>query len=346
MRTLPVRLDAPDRDVVAEGARVLREGGLVAFPTDTVYGIAAAADDDAACQRLYGAKERPAARPCAYLLPDRDAWVAHVPALPPLARRLADRWWPGPLTLVVADAEGRLTGLRLPADGLSRRLARAAGRPLLQTSANRSGEPPATDAAGVRAALGDRVDLLLDAGPTPGRLPSTVVEVDARRFALLRAGAIGEEEILRTACDTYLVVCTGNICRSPLAQALLRREVAALLRCEPDEVLPRGYRFLSAGTHAVDGITVTESAEIAGLELNVQLRDHRSRRFDPELLAGARRVYGMERAHTELLQPYFADRPAALALLDPEGGVAKRIRAACVRRAEEIVAASAGPAAE
>ncbi len=361
VKTLAVQLDAPDPAVVAEAARVLREGGLVAFPTDTVYGLAVAAGNAAAKERLYEVKGRPAHQPCAYLLPDREALTAHVPALPPIAARLADRWWPGPLTLVVPDAEGQLTGLRLPGDGLSRSLARATGEPLLQTSANLAGRPPATDGASVAQALGGQIDLLLDAGQTPNRLASTVVEVNAERWSLLREGALSVAEVRSAACDTYLSVCSGNICRSPLADALLAKETAALLGCEPSDLEARGYRFLSAGIIAVDGITVTPEADTAGQEVGVDLRDHRSRRVSAGVLAETTCAYGMDRGHIEFLTSSFRERPDDLQLLDPDGGdirdpygkslrmyrrVAKKIQQACARRAAEIVAARGGPAGD
>ena len=358
LKTLAVQLDAPDPAVVAEAARVLREGGLVAFPTDTVYGLAVVAGNAAATDRLYELKGRPAHQPCAYLLPDRDALLAHVPVLPPIAVRLADRWWPGPLTLVVPDAEGQLTGLRLPGDGLSRSLAQATGEPLLQTSANLAGQPPATDGASVAEALGRQIDLLLDAGRTPSRVASTVVEVNDVGWSLLREGALSEAEVRSVACDTYLSVCSGNICRSPMADALLARETAALLGCEPTDLEARGYRFISAGIIAVDGITITPEAETAGSELGVDLRGHRSRRVSAEILAETTRAYGMDGGHIDFLTSYFRERPDDLELLDPDGAdirdpygkslrmyrrVAKKIEQACTRRATEIVAAPGGP---
>ena len=150
-------------DAIARAVAVLRSGGIVAFPTETVYGICVNAADPAAVNRLYAAKGRQASRACAFLLADRDSADALVPELPILAHRLTEAFWPGPLTLIVPHA-GATVGLRLPAHGLARALAAEAGSPLLQSSANRSGEPAALNAAGVEAALGDSVDLLLDGG--------------------------------------------------------------------------------------------------------------------------------------------------------------------------------------
>jgi L-threonylcarbamoyladenylate synthase len=182
----------------AAAVTVLRSGGLVAMPTDTVYGVGVAQDAPNGLPRLFAAKDRPLDRAIVLLVADIGQ-AASVGVLSPAARVLAERFWPGGLTLVLAQATGArlpavLTagaatiGVRLPDHDSPRALARELG-PLPVTSANLSGQPDARDAAGVLAQLGDRIDLVLDGGPARGGVPSTVVDCSGELPRLLRTGA-------------------------------------------------------------------------------------------------------------------------------------------------------------
>ncbi|HEX8939967.1 MAG TPA: L-threonylcarbamoyladenylate synthase [Candidatus Limnocylindrales bacterium] len=201
---MPARL-LPDDDVGhLEAIAVLRSGGLVALPTDTVYGLAVALDAPDALARLFAAKERPLDKAVVLLVDGLDQ-VEAVAEVGPAARTLAARGWPGGLTLVlpqrpdaglpaVLTAGTPTIGLRLPDHPAPRALARALG-PLPVSSANRSGELEARDAAGVLAQLGERIELVLDGGPARGGVPSTVVDCSGERPRLLRAGAIPTEAL-------------------------------------------------------------------------------------------------------------------------------------------------------
>ena len=204
-RSLRARLLPDDATGRAQAVSVLRAGGLVAMPTDTVYGVGVALDAPDGLPRLFAAKDRPLDRAIVLLVADLEQ-AASVGALAPAARILAERLWPGGLTLVLAQASGaRLPGVltagaatigvRLPAHDCPRALARELG-PLPVTSANLSGLPDVLDAAGVVAQLGDRVDLILDGGPARGGVPSTVVDCSGEVPRVLRAGAI---EVARVA---------------------------------------------------------------------------------------------------------------------------------------------------
>ena len=174
---------SPDPGLIAEAVAVLRRGGLVAFPTDTVYGVGAL---PAHQDRLFTAKVRPRDKQIPWLI----AGVAQAPVpLPDAARRLADRYWPGPLTLVVPCGHDTI-GLRAPDHPLAQAILLALGEPLAVTSANRSGAPPACTAAAAARMLAGRVDLVLDGGPAPGKTASTVVRIDPDGITLLREGAI------------------------------------------------------------------------------------------------------------------------------------------------------------
>lgn len=198
-------LPASDPAAIALVAGALQRGELAAFPTDTVYGLGAAVCHEAALQALYAAKGRPQAKAIPLLLADADDLPQVAAAVPPAARRLGERYWPGPLTLILpARAEvpavlraGRPTvAVRVPDHPVARALIAAVGAPLATTSANRSGEPDALSAEEVVRQLGQGVCWLLDGGPSPGGVASTVVDTSVEPPAICRRGAIPDDEIV------------------------------------------------------------------------------------------------------------------------------------------------------
>ena len=187
---------SPDAAAIAEAAAVLRGGGLVAFPTETVYGLGADASNPEAIARLNAVKGRPPEKPYSLHLHSPDQIRAYAAALPPAAERLMARFWPGPLTIVVPAKDGGTVGFRLPDHPIAREFLRACGVPVAAPSANRSGSPPPTDVPEVVASLDGSIDCILDAGPTPHGRESTVVEVVGGRVEIRREGAISKETVL------------------------------------------------------------------------------------------------------------------------------------------------------
>jgi L-threonylcarbamoyladenylate synthase len=190
---------APEARVLDEAARVLRAGGLVAFPTESFYGLGAAALEPTAVRRVFEAKGRPASMPLLVVI-DAPAMLAEIVAdVPERARALMARHWPGPLTLVfraaprvpaeVTAGTGTI-GVRVPAHPVPRGLAARLGTPVTAPSANPTGGAPPVTAAAVQALLGGALDLVLDGGPTPGGAPSTVVDVTVDPPRVIRQGAI------------------------------------------------------------------------------------------------------------------------------------------------------------
>ncbi|MGC2432223.1 MAG: L-threonylcarbamoyladenylate synthase [Desulfobaccales bacterium] len=190
-------------DFFAEARGLLSAGGLLALPTETFYALAVNPFDGAALARLYGVKARPLGNPVLVLIsgPEMLPQVA-LPAPP--AYQLLAPLWPGPLTLILParpDLPPLLTGgtgaigVRQPGHILIRRLLAALGFPVTGTSANRSGQPPLATAAAVALEMGEEVDLILDAGPTPGGRPSTVVDLTVSPPRLVRAGAISTDTL-------------------------------------------------------------------------------------------------------------------------------------------------------
>lgn len=188
---------------MAEAVRILAEGGLVAFPTDTVYGVGAHAFQPRAVEKIYAAKirSRDKAIPLLLATPADLALVAE--SVPPVAHLLAERFWPGGLTLVVrkravvsdAVSLGPTVAVRIPDHPVTQALIAAVGTPLAATSANLAGHPSPVTAQDVVRELAGRIELILDGGPCPGGIPSTVLDLTTDPPTVLRAGAIAEEDI-------------------------------------------------------------------------------------------------------------------------------------------------------
>jgi L-threonylcarbamoyladenylate synthase len=189
----------PAGEPVADAARCLRAGGLVAFPTETFYGLGADALDPRAVDGVFHAKGRPADKPLLVLVDSIAMAEAVAAEIPPRARRLMARHWPGPLTLILfarptlppaLTASTGTIGLRIPGHAVAAALVRAAGCPVTAPSANPHGGPSPRTAEEVLAGLGDRVDLVLDGGPTAGGPASTVLDLTGPRPRLVRPGAV------------------------------------------------------------------------------------------------------------------------------------------------------------
>jgi L-threonylcarbamoyladenylate synthase len=195
---------APQRDAIEEAAKWIRSGGIVAIPTDTLYGLAADPFSAAAVARVFAVKGRDADRALPLIAADISQATLHLGRLSEPGERLAERYWPGPLTLLVPAPRGLAhdvhggtgkVGVRVPRDAVAQAICRAVGGPITATSANVSGAPATADPAEVERTLGRRIDLLIDIGRTPGGAPSTIIDTTQSPPALVRAGAIEWSEI-------------------------------------------------------------------------------------------------------------------------------------------------------
>jgi L-threonylcarbamoyladenylate synthase len=214
----------PDPRSIERAAEFLRAGRLVAFPTETVYGLGASALDPAAVRDIFRAKGRPASNPLIVHVPD-PARVASVAAeWPAAAARLAGRFWPGPLTIVVpkrpevpdeVTAGGPTVAVRCPDHAVARALLRAAGVPLAAPSANRSTELSPTRAGHVVKGLGGLIDMILDGGPCPGGIESTVVDVTGPVVRLLRPGLVTVPMLEKVVGPVEVATRTDGVARSP-----------------------------------------------------------------------------------------------------------------------------------
>lgn len=295
----------PAREAVLASAKALRAGGLIILPTETVYGVAALPGSE---DRLYEAKERDRDKPIPLLASGIESVERWGGVFSPTARRLARRYWPGPLTLVL-PCGGRTEGFRVPDHAVAAAVLKEVGGVLRVTSANLSGDPAARTVEAAMAALGNRVALALDAGPAPIGVESTVVDTTGDTPRILRTGALSEEAILKR--PYVLLVCTGNTCRSPMAEQLLRKWLG------PDSEWDVG----SAGTSAADGMAASEGSQRAVAEKKLSLEAHRSRRLTQALVDGSDLIVVMTKAHKQaVLQrfPRAEDRTLLLNAFNPK----------------------------
>ncbi len=283
--------EALDRAVQAAG-----RGEIVAFPTDTVYGLGTSALSRAGVESLYRLKARDPKKPLPLLAAssaEARRWVEWTPQ----AEALVRRFWPGGLTLVLrANPAGRLLAcsagptlaVRVPAQSMTRRLLERSGTPWASTSANLSGEPPLSDGAAIARAFAEKIAFSIDAGPVPGR-QSTVVDAAASPVLILREGMIPAAEILAVR-PHILFVCTGNTCRSLMAELLFKK-----LSKE------RGLDWTigSAGTEAEPYFPVPPAVRTALAPEGIQDFLHVARHVTRELVEEADLILVMERRHQE-----------------------------------------------
>ena len=314
---LPARDAATAHEALAAATAALRRGEVVAVPTETVYGLAALPGREA---ELRAAQGRDDGKPFTWAVADRAAAEKLVDLAPRPAAKLAARFWPGPLTLVPPRrGGGDAVGVRVPGHAWCQELLRGLGEPLLLTSANRSGERDAVEAQEVAAALDGAVAWIVDGGKAALGQPSTVVSFAGDRAIVHREGVIDRAMVLRTAARQILFVCSGNTCRSPMAEALLRARWSAKLGVKPEELLAHGGQVGSAGAGAPPGMRASEEAVELLAKRKIDLAAHRSRPLTAELMKQADEVYVMTAGHLRALRHIAPELAAKAQLLDPQG---------------------------
>lgn len=331
----------PDQPEIERVARALADGALVAFPTETVYGLAASAEDPNAVERLQAVKGDRQAKPFTVHIGRSSDCEEFVPEIGPLGRRFIRKGWPGPLTLIFpvpdprsARAHRRLSpagaaaiyaeqsvGIRYPDHPVAEALLNAAGVPIIATSANVSGAPAPTEPGVVAAALGDRVDVILEAGPTRYRKSSTVVALNGEGYRLVRAGVWDERTVLRLSTVNILFVCTGNTCRSPIAEGVCKRMLAERFGCAVEELPRHGVLVGSAGTAGSSGGRVSPEAVEVCRKHDINISEHTSRGLTAEFLNPADYIFAMARHHLDSIRSIAPAVAGKAVLLDPAGDI-------------------------
>lgn len=324
-------------------AQALAGGKIVIFPTETVYGVGACVTQAKAMERLRVMKGRPVhAKPFSVHIGTKADAYRYVNRMMPVAERLIRKAWPGPLALVlpvedpaatpIADVVGKdllceifhenTIGLRCPDDPVTLRALGAVPAPVVASSANRPGNAPPTFAKEAIAELGDHVDLIIDAGTTRYTKPSTIVQVAADgSWRLLRSGVLDERAVRRLASTMILFVCSGNTCRSPMAEALCKRMLAEKLGFKANKLADVGYEILSAGVGAVGGMSASTNAIEAGRRAGVDLSGHRSRPLTAELIRQADTILTMCQHHSSAVVRLVPQAQDKVQRLDPQGDI-------------------------
>lgn len=344
MKTDLVRINF-ENNLSAETAaarEALAAGKLVAFPTETVYGVAANAAIPESVARLRELKGISRPKPFTVHVARRADVERYVPHLSPVGRRLVGKGWPGPLTLVFqvdepreAAVYGRMSpdvvdavfgdksvGIRCPADSVFAAMMGESDAPIVASSANRAGRPAPVTGDEAMAEMDGLADIVIDAGRTRYGRPSTVLSLNGQGYQISRVGVYDDRTVRRLAAYTMLFVCSGNTCRSPMAEGLARQMIGKRLGCDENGLADRGIVVTSAGTHGFAGAP----ASIEGVEVlrerGVDMSGHRSRALTPELLQSADRIYAMTNGHLSAINEIFPEAASRASLLDPRGEVA------------------------
>jgi protein-tyrosine phosphatase len=347
------------RDCVHRAVQALAEGKLVAFPTETVYALAASALNESAVARLLAAKRRPPGQPPLTLgIKSADEALDYVPHMTALGQRMARRCWPGPVTMVCSNHHpesllGRLppgvrravtptgtVGLRVPGHLMFLDTLKLIAGPVALTSANRAGQPDPVTAQEVLASLGDDVALVLDDGRTRFGQSSSVIKIADHGFEMIRPGVVSEQTLRRLAVLNIVFVCTGNTCRSPMAESICRTMLATRLHCSASELEDRGVSVTSAGISATLGGRPSPEAVAVMSEMGIDLSYHESQPLGAQIVRHADLIWAMTRAHRQAILAQWPEASGRVHLLsmdgqdvsDPIGGPVDQYR----RSAEQI----------
>ena len=320
-----IKIDSHDPDMthIREVANACKEGKVVVFPTETVYGIGGKMSAPGIEKRLREIKGRSDTKPFAYHIGDWVMLDALKVKKTPLVRTMARQFWPGPVTLVVLDLAGQKIGIRFPRNRITLALIQEVGEPLIATSANRSGKPSPHTAHHVTEELQGAFDQLIDGGKTELMLDSTVVDLTGDIPVMLRKGAQGAdvekavERIVSGKCPRkrILIVCTGNSCRSPMAEGWLKHEIEK-------RGLSSEIEVISCGTSARDGLLCTSEAELVLRNREIDMSGFRSHRCRKGDLWSSDLVLSMAAQHAEAMEamlPSVKEKMITLNVEDPLG---------------------------
>lgn len=335
---IDIRSAEDSRDVVHRTVQALAEGKLVALPTETVYGLAASALNGPAVERLLAVKGRSPGKALTLAIRSADDVLDYLPDLSPLGCRLARRCWPGPVTIVAGDCHPEslvrqlpasvqeavcpsgTIGLRVPAHPLVLDVLRLLVGPVALTSANPQGDSDPVTAQEVLDALGDRVDLVLNDGQSRLGQPSTVVQIEGNGFKILRQGVVPEPTLHRLSSLMILLVCTGNTCRSPMAEVMCRKMIAGRLGCSMNEIAERGVIVMSAGISAMMGGRPSPEAVVVMNKMGLPLADHESQPLTAQLVRHADLIWTMTRSHRQAIISQWPEASARTFVLGGENG--------------------------
>jgi len=335
---LDLKSSEDTRDVVHRAVEALSAGKIVAIPTETVYGLAASALHPEAVQRLIEIKGRSADKPLAFSIKSADDALDYVPNMSSVARRIARRSWPGPITLVLdtdhpdsvihrldqsvreATIPQGTVGLRVPDHELTLQIMRLCAGPIVLTSANLSGDAPAIKGAEVKDKVGEHIDLILDDGPAKFGQPSSVVRIKENEVSVLRTGLVDEATIEKLTHFIVLVVCTGNTCRSPMGEGLLAQRIADRLGISVASLEEKGVTVMSAGIAAMPGAPAADQAIDIMRQVGVDISRHQSQPITGRLAKFADLILTMTNEHRQALISHWPMLETRVKTIRRDGG--------------------------
>lgn len=292
--TKVVKIDPhnPDEKLLQEAADILKSGGLAIIPTETVYGIAANMVNPQAINRLYEIKARPKDKPFSLHIASKEKIEEFAKDIPRGAYKLIDKFWPGPLTLVLKSKNTGTIGIRMPDNEIALRVIGLADVPVVCPSANLSGKPAPVNFPEAIKDLEGLVDFAIDAGQTKVGLESSVVDLSAEPWRLLREGAIKKDDIeAAIKKKIVLFVCTGNSCRSVMAQGYLGKKLKEKGRSD--------IEVLSCGIAAPAGMAATfETREVLKKE-GVDVSGHRAQGITKGMINKSDIILAMEKVQED-----------------------------------------------
>ena len=343
MKTETIYIEsASDRQAIRRAAQLLREGAIVALPTETVYGLAAKAEK-CVLERLDQVKGREPGKRYTLHIGSLEELTQYVPRPSFQAQKLIRNVWPGPVTIIFEPDNKSLiktqntlspetyellytdgtVGVRYPDQPVACAVLSAAVAPIIAPSANPGSQPPALNPSEVLAYFDGQIEMIID---TPKacqyRLNSTVVKVGDRGVEVLREGVYSQGQILEAATVNILFVCTGNTCRSPLAEAICRKYFADKVGCNLDAVGRFGYSIASAGVAAYEAMPASCHAVEISQQKNSSLNDHRSRRLTEAMIRQADLIFVMNQCHLQAVTDAVPEAESKTFMLDASGAIA------------------------
>ncbi|MBF0570154.1 MAG: threonylcarbamoyl-AMP synthase [Candidatus Omnitrophica bacterium] len=293
MKTKILKIDplAPETELVLEAARCVHKGGLVIFPTETVYGIAADNANPVAMKRLREVKKRSDDKPFSVMVAQKELIRNYTTYADPKLYKLVDRYWPGPLTVIVpaaGETPGQTIGIRIPDHLVALKLVENARCTIAAPSANVEGNPPPTTCAEALRDLDGLVDLAIDSGKVDIGTASTIVDFTKAKPTVVREGVISQEDVNTVVgCKNILFICTGNSCRSVMAEYLFRKRIKG--RKDVD--------VSSCGTSVLFPTSASQEALGVLKSYGMDAREHLSRPLTNMLLKKSDLIFVMTRLH-------------------------------------------------
>ena len=346
MQTKIIKIDSTniDSEKIKEAASLIDDGGLVAFPTETVYGIACRVRNDT-LSKLNGVKGRDPSKYYTLHISDKSEISKYVPTINLRAKKIIDKAWPGPLTLVfelefkdidkqksILEKEffknlykNNSIGIRCPDNAIASMLLHEINDPVIAPSANISGKQPAVNPEEVLSQLSGKIDLLIDAGPSKYKESSSVVKIGKKGIEILRHGIYPKAQLDKMSVVNFLFVCTGNTCRSPMAEVIFRKYLAEKLQCKVDQLEQVGYKVGSAGVMNTSGFPASAGALAACASKGIDLSAHRNKGVSQELIEESDFIFAMEPGHKERIIALNNEAANKCFLLASDRGIADPI---------------------